>query len=76
MAFTLWGFYDPDPPTELVATRQSMFTGVEHVEHRYEQARAIVDRVPEATLRMSHQAVEAAYPTRWKELISAVSAAR
>jgi hypothetical protein len=48
-----------------------MFEGVSNVLHHYDESRAIVDVVPEATLRMTPQQVQAAYPERWKELIGA-----
>jgi hypothetical protein len=71
VAFTVWGFLDPQPPADLVALRTKMFEGVSNVLHHYDESRAIVDIVPEATLRMTPQQVQAAYPERWKELIGA-----
>lgn len=71
IAFTIFGFLDPNAPVELVALRRSAFEGVHHVAHHYAEARAIVDRVPESTLRMTHQQVASAYPARWRELIGA-----
>ena len=68
IAFTIWGFLDPNPPAELVAERRERFTGVAHV-HHYTEARALVDMVPEATLRMTPQQVQSAYPSRWRELV-------
>lgn len=67
IAFTIWGFLDPNPPAELVAARGELFTGVGHGNH-YSQARAIADVVPEATLRQNPQQVAQAYPARWREL--------
>ena len=46
-----------------------MFVGVGHVTHHYAEGRAIVDAVPEATLRMTPTQVRDAYPARWQELI-------
>jgi hypothetical protein len=68
IAFTIWGFLDPSPPDELVAVRRKAFEGVGHVAHHYAEGRAIVDAVPEATLRMTHTAVTAAYPDQWRQL--------
>ena len=71
IAFTIWGFLDSAPPTELVALRRPLFEGVRQVTHHYADARAIADRVPEATLRQTHQQVLAAYPAGWRELLGA-----
>jgi hypothetical protein len=70
IAFTIWGYLDPSPPAELVALRRQAFEEVRHAVH-YMEGRAIVDRVPEATLRMSPDQVKAAYPARWRELVGA-----
>jgi hypothetical protein len=51
IAYRVWGFLG-DAPAELVALRNPLFAAAAH--HYWEQ-RAIVDRVPEATLRMTHQ---------------------
>lgn len=69
MAFTIWGFLDAAPPPELVELRRVAFEGVGHVNYHYAEARAVADGVPEATLRMSHTEAEAAYPTRWRDLL-------
>ncbi len=69
IAFTIWGFLDLTPPAELVALRMELFEGVGHVAHHYGEARDIVDRIPEATLRMSPAQVQAAYPAQWRDLI-------
>jgi len=69
IAFTVWGFLDPNPPADLLALRAEAFVGVAHIAHAYDQQRALVDSVPEAMLRMTPQAVTAAYPVRWRELL-------
>jgi len=71
IAFTIWGFYDSSPPTELLDLRGGMFEGLRLVEHHYAEARAVVDSVPEATLRMSPDAVTSAYPGEWRSLLGA-----
>jgi hypothetical protein len=68
VAFTIWGFLDPGPPDELVELRRSMFEGVGHA-HHYAERRAIVDMVPEGTLRLMPVDVQAAYPGRWRQLL-------
>jgi hypothetical protein len=71
VALTIWGFLDDAPPAELVALRRPLFEGVAHVTQHYADGRAIVDRVPEATLRLSHTAVTRAYPSQWRSLVGA-----
>jgi hypothetical protein len=71
IAFTIWGFYDPDPPAELVEMRRRMFEGLRLVAHHYMEARAVADQPPDATLQMTPAAVAEAYPERWRELIGA-----
>jgi hypothetical protein len=69
IAFTIWGLLDSDPPAELKTLRARLFEGVSNTLHHYDEARALADMVPEATLRMTPAQVAAAYPERWKELL-------
>ena len=69
IAFTIWGLLDSAPPAELVELRRPLFAGLAKVAHAYDASRELVDRVPEATLRMLPAQVTAAYPGRWRELI-------
>lgn len=71
IAFTIWGFLDTDPPAELVQLRRGLFAGQANVGHAYDASRQLVDRVPEATLRMLPAQVTAAFPGRWKDLVGA-----
>ena len=68
IAFTIWGFLDVAAPAELISARRARFAGLGHGGH-YTEARAIVDMVPEATLRMTPQQVAAAYPADWRALV-------
>lgn len=68
MAFTIWGFLDPAPPTELVDRRVAAFEGAGEP-LGYDVVRSIVDSVPEATLRLRPDEVYAAYPTQWQVLL-------
>jgi hypothetical protein len=70
IAFTMWGFLDPNPPADLVARRLELFDGVGHV-HHYKEGRAIVDMVPEETLRSTPAQVTVRYRTEWRELTGA-----
>jgi hypothetical protein len=71
IAFTIWGWFDPDPPDDLIGRRPQLFEGVGNVNHHYAEGRLIADLVPEATLRMTPDQVRAAYPARWRELTGA-----
>lgn len=68
VAFTIWGYLAADAPRELVQLRSKLFDGLGHG-HHYTDARAIVDSVPEATLRMTPAEVAAAFPARWRDLL-------
>jgi hypothetical protein len=68
IAFTIWGFLDEQPPADLLARRAELFEGVGNVHHHYAEGRKIADLVPESTLRMTPDAVAAAYPSGWREL--------
>ncbi len=71
IAYTIWGFLDPAPPPDLLALRRVAFDGLGNLAHNYEQSRALVDQVPDTTLRMTPQQVQAAFPERWRELTGA-----
>ena len=71
IAFTIWGWFDAQPPAELVERRRELFSGVGNVVHHSAESRAIVDLVPEDTLRATPDGVRAAYPARWRELTGA-----
>ena len=71
IAFTAWGFFDPDPPAELAALRRTRFAGLGHGAHSYEQARSLADDVPETTLRSTPAQVASRYPAAWRELVGA-----
>lgn len=65
-AFTLWGFLSDAPP-ELVTFRRRLFEGASH--HYFDQ-RDLVDRVPDATLRMKPEEVRQKLAS-WKSLVRA-----
>jgi hypothetical protein len=68
IAFTMWGWLDPNPPADLLAERRRRFAGVGHA-HHYDEARALVDMVPEHTLLAGPDKVVDAYPSGWRELV-------
>jgi hypothetical protein len=69
LALTIWGFFDPAPPGDLVGVRLPAFEGVADTLHHYEERRALVDSVPEATLRLTLDEVRAADPQDWRRLL-------
>jgi hypothetical protein len=69
IALTIWGFFDANPPGDLVGVRGVVFEGVADTLHHYEERRALVDSVPEATLRRTLDDVRAAYPADWRSLL-------
>ena len=71
IAFTIWGYYDAQPPSELVALRAGLFEGLRHVGHHYTEARVVADMPPESTLRMTPAQVASAYPGDWRSLVGA-----
>jgi hypothetical protein len=68
VAFTVWGFLDESPAPELVDARRPRFAEVRHAVH-YAAQRAVVDAVPESTLRMLPAAVSEAYRADWRSLL-------
>ena len=67
---TIWGFLDAAPPAELVELRRPVFEGVANPVHHYDELRALVDSVPEETLRRTPDQVTAMYPSEWRDLLA------
>ena len=70
IAYTMWGFFDADPPRDLVERRAALFTGIGNV-HHYAEGRVVADLVPESTLRSTPQQVSQRYPHEWRALTGA-----
>lgn len=68
IAFTIWGFLDDDPATELVEVRRPLFAEVASP-HHYDKQRTIVDLVPEEALRQPPHAVAQAHRSDWRSLL-------
>lgn len=71
VALTIWGYLDPHPPADLMAIRRERFDGLRHLAHHYAEARALVDGIPEQTLRRPHVEVAGEYPQHWAHLVGA-----
>ena len=69
IAYTIWGWLDPDPPADLLAMRREAFDGVAEVLHNYDRLRDLADTVPQETLRSTPAQVAAGYPTEWRRLL-------
>jgi hypothetical protein len=67
IAFRVWGFLG-GAPAELVTLRTPLF---QSAAHHYAAQRAIVDHVPEETLRSTHQDVARRFPGEWRVLVGA-----
>ena len=65
IAFRIWGFLG-EAPDELVAFRRTLFEGAAH---HYDSVRAIVDLVPDETLRCNHAEVARRFPSEWRSLL-------
>ena len=69
VAFTVWGFLDEQPASELVAERRRRLEGVGHAAHHYVALRDLVDSVPDATLRLAPDQVSSAHRADWRGLL-------
>lgn len=63
IAFTIWGFLDESADAALVDVRRELFASAAH---HYAERRAIVDLVPEATLRLTPTQAAAAHGADWR----------
>ena len=70
-ALTIWGWFDTNPPAELVKIRSDAFAGLRNLGHHYGAARRLVDAVPESTLRATPDQISLLYPAQWKVLSGA-----
>jgi hypothetical protein len=65
VAFSVFGFLDPNPPAELVELRRQLFAEVRS-SHHYAERRDLVDLVPDGVLRQSPEAIAKTYATNWR----------
>ncbi len=73
-AFTVFGFFDDNPPAELVSLRERLFAEVRS-SHHYSERRDLVDLVPEHVLRQTPDAIAATYAADWQSNLEAPPAA-
>jgi hypothetical protein len=66
IAYTVFGFLDPEAPAELVELREERFSQIASA-HHYAERRELVDLVPVEVLSLSHNAVELFYETDWRK---------
>ncbi len=71
IALTIWGWFDTNPPAELVKIRSDVFAGLRNLGHHYGAARRLVDAVPESTLRAPPDPISLVYPAQWTVLSGA-----
>lgn len=68
VAFTIWGYLDADPPTELLTVRKALFEGAGH-EGAYLERRRIADAVPAEALALTVDEVIEAHRVDWRALV-------
>lgn len=64
-AFSLYGFLDPDAPSDLVELREALFSQVAN-SHHYAERRAVVDKVLDSALRQPHGVIESSSRRDWR----------
>ena len=74
IAFTIWGFLDPAPDRRARRPAGRRRSRASPIPHHYEELRALVDSVPEATLRMTPASVAETYSVSWRALSGRSSA--
>jgi hypothetical protein len=68
VAFTVWGFLDQTPPSDLVDLRRPLFDEAANPLHYLERHR-IADMVPISALRKPHAQVVEEHRTSWRSLL-------
>lgn len=66
VAYTVWGFLDPEAPQELVSERRRRFEGAHHIAAHYAERRALADAVPADVLLQTPDEALAGYRRDWR----------
>lgn len=69
-AFTIFGFLDAGPPSELATWRREAFAEIAG-NHHYLERRELIDRVPDDLLRKPHGEIEKLYRADWRQFLGA-----
>lgn len=69
VAYTLWGYLDPSPPTELVDLRRDMFRGAADA-HHYTSRRRLAARCARWALELTPADAAAQYEADWQQSLS------
>ena len=69
-AFTIFGFLDANPPSELAIWRREAFAEIAS-HHHYLERRELIDRVPDELLRKPHGEIEKLYRADWRQFLDA-----
>ncbi len=64
-AFSVYGFLDPDAPSELVELREKMFSQIAN-SHHYSERRAVVDKVLTSALEQPHGVIVSSSERDWR----------
>ncbi|MEA3215007.1 MAG: hypothetical protein QOJ19_1163 [Acidimicrobiia bacterium] len=68
VGFGVWGFFEPDPPAELLPIRRRYFATISHPAH-YTERLAVADAVPPEVLRRPHTEIVEKARTDWRSLL-------
>ncbi len=72
VAYTIWGYFDPAPPAELVELRRRAFTGVADA-HHYTSRRALAAMVAPEALLVSPTDAMRRYEADWRQSLTPAS---
>lgn len=64
--YVIWGFFDTDPPADLVTRRRQLFENIHHTLPHYPELRAVADAVPVESLARPLSEIEAAHRADWR----------
>lgn len=68
IAFTIWGYLDDNPDTELLAARKHLFEEASNP-HHYLEVRQIADAVPDDVLQLTPASITEKHRADWQALL-------